>query len=236
MEIENIVSKLKVDGFCVIPQYGNLQKLEALKTSLLSTIDHQQKLKSNDANFLVVQDPFYTCPVSLELACDNFIREIAERYLNKPVFLGTCNLRRSKLTTAPPTSTNLFHLDENCGKGVRLIKAFYYLNDVDVHGGPFEYIRGSHVDRMPHWESKIRWTDQEIYSHYGEDRSVKLTANYGDLILADTTGYHRGLQVRSRHRDMLTINYVTQLELERCIIRVADSELHPTLLKESLRR
>jgi hypothetical protein len=34
----------------------------------------------------------------------------------------------------------------------------------------------------------------------------------GDVIIADTTGFHRGTKVRSRDRSMLTINYLLHPE------------------------
>lgn len=229
MTVDEVVNEIKLNGFCRIEQYRKPAELDPLRNDFLATIKRQEKLKSNDANFLMVNQPYYTCPESLQLALDPIIAAVAEQYLGKPVFLGTCNLRRSKLTTAPPVSTNLFHMDDNCGRGVRLIKAFYYLNDVELDGGPFEFIKGSHLYREPGWDSKVRWSDDEIYRIFGKISSVKLTAKYGDLLIADTSGFHRGLQVRKNHRDMLTMNYVTQLERERPVIRKEDASSNPLL-------
>lgn len=205
---------LKENGFCIIKGYaaGN-EVLDTVKLKFNEMASRGEKLKSNDNHFLVVEQPYLNCPPSLDLAIDKNIVSLAEEYLGNSVYLGTCNLRRSHITKEGPVSTNLFHMDENCGKGVRLIKAFYYLNDVDEDGGPFEYIKGSHNKRIPGWQNRIRWSDNEIYEFYGKENAIRITAQYGDLIMADTTGYHRGLQVRSKTRDMLTMNYVIHKEL-----------------------
>ena len=223
-----MLEELKTNGYCVIKGYGNIDKLTALKNNFEVLLQERRNIKSQDSHFVMIDQPYRSCEPSLDLALDPFILDLAKQYLGTDVYLGTCNLRRSFVTKQPPTSTNLFHMDGNCGKGVRLIKAFYYLNDVDEEGGPFEYIKGSHLDRIPGWNTKIRWSDEEIYGIFGIDKSVKLTAEFGDLIIADTTGYHRGLQVKNRHRDMLTMNYVKFHELHgECVVKKGLS--HPAL-------
>ena len=49
---------------------------------------------------------------------------------------------------------------------------------------------------------------------YGESSIVSLTANVGDLIVADTTGFHRGTKASSNDRSMLTVNYIIQPEFQ----------------------
>jgi hypothetical protein len=41
-----------------------------------------------------------------------------------------------------------------------------------------------------------------------------LTANRGDMVIADTNGFHRGTKVRSADRLMLTIDYVIHTEFD----------------------
>lgn len=212
---------LKDDGFLIIKGGVNKTFLEQLRLDYLAASVYHQNVKSNDDHFLMIKDPYYTIPLTLLLAQTKDYIDIAEEYLGCKVGLGTCNLRRSKLTQAPPTSTNLFHCDENCGKGINIVKAFFYLNDVTEEGhGPFEYIKGSHINKMPGWNTKLRFSDDEVYNYYGIENSVKLFAEFGDVIMADTTGFHRGLQVKTQNRDMLTINYVPFMEVHgQCVVR-----------------
>ncbi len=223
MNITDVVEKIKECGYSVIPQAVDINKLERVKGDFDRMTGTQ--LKSDDQHFRVVYEPYLNCPSTLELAFDNQILEIARQYLGCPIGLGTCNLRRSKVTSNPPISTNLFHMDENCGKGINILKAFFYLNDVDLDGGPFEYIRGSHKNKIPGWQNNLRWRDEDIYGFYGQDHSVKFVADYGDLILADTTGFHRGMQVKTRPRTMFTANYVRRMEKDgQCLVSRATYE------------
>ena len=43
-------------------------------------------------------------------------------------------------------------------------------------------------------------------------RSRNLTAKKGDLLIADTNGWHRGTKPINKERTMLTLNYVCHLE------------------------
>ena len=56
------------------------------------------------------------------------------------------------------------------------------------------------------------WLPAEIESVYGEERVVYLTAEVGDVLVADTTGFHRGTKVLGHDRSMLTVNYVLHPE------------------------
>ena len=105
--------------------------------------------------------------------------------------------------------TLYFHSDGNSPK---FIKFFFYLNDVDEGGGPFCYVRGSNRKKFRGWTSKYRWSFDEITAVYGEERVVNLTGQVGDLIMADTTGFHRGTKVRTQDRSMLTVNYAAHPE------------------------
>ena len=161
-------------------------------------------------NFFKVNDPYLVCPDIIDIALSNDIKKIATMFLGSQWGLGTCNLRRSVLTNQVDRSTTLFHRDNNSRN---FIKMFFYLNDVDINGGPFTYVEGSHIDRRESgWSPGSRWTDEIIVSLYGNDRIKHLTANKGDLIVANTTGFHKGLKCKERERRMLTLNFTTEVE------------------------
>jgi hypothetical protein len=108
--------------------------------------------------------------------------------------------------------TNHFHCD---GNSPRFLKFFLYLNDVDEQGGPFCYVAGSHQRKPFDWRGKYHWSPNEIEAYYGSEAVRLLTARVGDLIMADTTGFHRGVKVLSASRYMLTIDYVIHREYWR---------------------
>ena len=82
-----------------------------------------------------------------------------------------------------------------------------------MDNGPFTYVEGSHR-RLPNgWNNKLRWEDGEIESLYGADSVKNLTGKYGDLIMATTNGFHKGLPLRSGSRTLFTMNFLVHPEL-----------------------
>ena len=160
-------------------------------------------------NFLAVRDPLITCPESGNLALLPQIIDIAAGYLGCTPALGGLNLRKSFVNDLPAFDTLNFHSDPN---SARFLKCFIYLHDVDIDAGPFCYVDGSHREKFGGWRSKYRWTPEEIEDRYGAGRVRMMTARAGDVVLADTTGFHRGTKVRARDRSMLTLDYTVHRE------------------------
>ena len=160
-------------------------------------------------NYVSVENPLVNCPAAVAAAFDELLIDIAAGYLNCIPSIGGINLRKSFVNDLPEFDTLYFHSDENSPK---FLKFFFYLNDVDEDGGPFCYVRGSHREKFRGWTGKYRWSFDEIAAKYGEGRIVYLTGEVGDLIVADTTGFHRGTKVRSGDRSMLTVDYVVHPE------------------------
>jgi len=96
-------------------------------------------------------------------------------------------------------------------------KAIVYLNDVDASGGPFQFVRGSHrlgamiqdrrVAGMSVSQSRV--DDSQIAKLVAQqpDRLLTLTGKAGTVILADTTGLHRGMPIVAGTRYALTNYY-----------------------------
>lgn len=237
---QEVVNALHRDGYVVVRGVGDREALAEVKRELEREIDAgtnlyasddtlrtpgdlagppgfmslEERLRGQDylrrhTNFATVTDPLVTCPSIVKFAFDDRVIDVASAYLECLAGVGTLNLRKSYVNDLADFDTLYFHSDKN---SPRFLKFFYYLNDVDEHGGPFCYVRGSHRKRFRGWLRKHRWTNDEIEAVYGKDQIVYLTANVGDLIVADTTGFHRGTKVRSRDRSMLTINYVLHPE------------------------
>ena len=160
-------------------------------------------------NYVSVDEPFLACPTSVELGFAPQLIDIASAYLRCPPAVGGVNLRRSYVNGLPEFDTLHFHSDPN---SPRFLKFFFYLNDVDRAGGPFAYVPGTHRRKFKGWRRKYRWTPEEIEQVYGAEKAVYATADVGDLIIADTTGFHRGTKTSSRDRSMLTVNYVVHRE------------------------
>lgn len=237
----SLVERLKKDGFAVLPEAFDRSVLLRIKDELERHLDAGSCLTpiSRDSarvggdrgapsahldesevalgqsyfrqhtNYVSVADPLVNCPSTVAAAFDELLIDVAAGYLDCIPSIGAINLRKSFVNDLSEFDTLYFHSDENSPK---FLKFFFYLNDVDENGGPFCYVRGSQREKFSGWTSKYRWSFDEIVARYGESRIVNLTGKVGDVIMADTTGFHRGTKVRSGDRSMLTVDYVVHPE------------------------
>jgi len=185
--------------------------------SASSTVMTQEELKKGQefcrthTNNMAISEPMVNCKTTIELAFHEMLFDIAYQYLDCVPGVGGMNLRKSFANNLSEFDTLFFHVDPNSPK---FLKFFFYLNEVDENGGPFCYVRGSHKKRFKGWQKKYRWTSDEIAEIYGKENILNLTANVGDIIVADTNGFHRGTKVSSCDRSMLTIDYVIHTEFD----------------------
>ncbi len=160
-------------------------------------------------NYVSIANPLVACPAAISVAFHPMLADIAQSYLHCVPAIGGLNLRKSYVNDITEFDTLYFHVDPNSPK---FLKFFFYLNDVDINGGPFCFVRGSHRKRFRGWSGKRRWTPEEIERAYSKENIMYLTAGVGDMIVADTNGFHCGTKVLSRDRGMLTIDYVVHEE------------------------
>jgi len=162
-------------------------------------------------NYVHVRQPFHACPSIVPLVFHPALIALASAYIGGPAAVGGLNIRKSYANDVPAFDTLRFHSDPN---SPRFVKFFFYLNDVDERGGPFAYIAGSHRRKFPGWKRRTRWTDEELAGIYGAERLRTFPARLGDVLVADTTGFHRGSKPLDRDRAMLTVNYVIHPEFQ----------------------
>lgn len=156
-----------------------------------------------------INQPLYTVDSLFDVAFHDDLITLASHYFGCLPYFGTCNLRKSFVNELKEDHTQIYHQDPN---SPNFIKMFMYLNDVDIDGGPFCIVEGSHRIKFDGCYDKYRWTTEEINSIYGEDKVKYLTANVGDLIIANTTTFHRGTKPVSADRTMITLDWVIHPE------------------------
>jgi ectoine hydroxylase-related dioxygenase (phytanoyl-CoA dioxygenase family) len=150
-----------------------------------------------------VRDPMVTCPAAVPIVFSDAILDVTAAYYGRPAAVIGPRMVESFANDLPTGASTVhhFHLDYRTGK---YLKLFIYLLDVDESGGPFCFVAGSHLRKPDGWrEHAWEWSRDEIERFYGADAIRVLTARQGDLIVADTRGFHRALKARSRHRTML---------------------------------
>ncbi len=238
---KEVCKKLERDGFAVVPEVVSVESLDVLAQQLDASLECGESLNrvSNDrarrkgdenasqvflsseeqrqgqeylrqvTNYASINQPFMNCPASLPLAFLPICSDIASSYLGAQPAVGGANLRKSFCNDVPEFDTLLFHVDPN---SPRFLKFFFYLHDVGPGGGPFCYVRGSHRKRFTGWTRKYRWNRTELMNYYSALDFVDVHARKGDLIVADTTGFHAGTKATSADRSMLTVDYLLHMD------------------------
>ena len=154
-------------------------------------------------------DPMVRCPEIARIAFDDEILDLAGAYLGCPALLGYVKLTRSFVSDFAPFDTEEFHVD---GNARRILKAFVHLHDTDVDSGAHIYVRGSQRDPIAGWDVGARATETQIVARYGRERIITQVARAGDVLLEDTSGFHRRGKARLRDRTLLIVNYVAHEE------------------------
>lgn len=212
----NVVDQIEANGFVIIKDFfKDIDKLaEQVNERFESGNGTKNSEKASEIrernNHQIIVDPLYTAPEIADYVFNDHIMRIAMSYLRCYPAVGTLNLRRSFANDVPVEGVQYYHIDPN---SPRFLKFFTYLNDVDdVEDGPFTYIKTSNRTLHEKLYTQHRIPDTLGEEMYGKENVTYLTAKKGDLIIADTTGLHKGSKCKRRDRTMLTINYVIHPE------------------------
>jgi hypothetical protein len=201
------VNDVENNGYAVIKNFIDIDILKIVKDSF-DAIKQKGQLQYNDNYTEQVGHPLLTCPGVTDVAFNDEVIKLAKTFFGCMPVINNAQLRKSKATTLHENNlsgngqTTRWHCDKD---SPRFLKFFFYLTDVEIENGPFTYVKGSHKEKFDNWKSKYRWSDEEILSKFGEDRIISLCANVGDLIIANTNGFHKGKKVESGERILLTI-------------------------------
>jgi ectoine hydroxylase-related dioxygenase (phytanoyl-CoA dioxygenase family) len=151
---------------------------------------------------------------------------LANGYLGMRSLLRVAQVWLDFPSNAPPTDTQLWHRDED---DYSTLKVFVYLTDVGESNGPFCFVPRSHPrDRDLAELTGYRDQDEQMAACVPRAEWLTCTGNAGTIIIADTRGYHRGLQPRTGHRALLTLQYTSGRPTYPPRVRVRGS--HPTSL------
>ena len=222
-EAINVAAEIEEKGYAKIENFLDVSQIDNLYAKveeILSDAKHpanQSKIAQSDARknqlYIQVLQPFFYTPEIHQFVFNDLIVDIAGAYLDCMPLLSTCNLRKSFINDLALGGTQIYHVDPN---SPRFLKFFIYLNDVDINGGPFCYVEGSHTKKFEingfNWNREYSWNIQSIHQLYGEDKVKYMTAKKGDLLVADTNGWHRGTKPVNNERTMLTLDYACHPE------------------------
>jgi tetratricopeptide (TPR) repeat protein len=130
-------------------------------------------------------------------------------------------------------SAQAYHFDNDNPTG--WTKVFIYLTDVDEDTGPHVYVPNSHLLLPEKLKRDGRFTDDEI--HNGIAFGEKLIGDAGTIIIADTLGMHKGMQVKKGIRIIFQLEFVTSLIGEETSLNInSEKIIHelPSFMDERL--
>jgi hypothetical protein len=157
-------------------------------------------LLSNDIDF---QSPF------LRLALHHPLLKVVNGYLGLRSRLRAINVWLNLPDDGPAKESQLWHRD---GDDLQIVKVFIYFTDVDMKSGPFWFIPGTHRGKgrkiaVPMERGRV--SDARMVEAFDTARWKPCTGKAGTVILADTTGFHKGGKCEQHPRLLLTFEYVS---------------------------
>ena len=203
------VQDLDQNGLSIIRNFISIDRLDAVKKEF-EDIKQRGELQYNDFYTEQVGHPLASCKSVFDIVFDDNAIEVAKNFFGCVPCVTNVQLRKSKATLKDEINlpgngqTTRFHCDKD---SPRFVKFFFYLNDVGPNNGPFTYVKGSNINKFDGWKSKVRWSDEEIQSIYGQQNMVNCTAKAGDVILGNTNGFHKGQKITEGERMLLTVYY-----------------------------
>jgi hypothetical protein len=190
--------------FNAVQYFKNCKRLD--KSVLLKGQEFYKDITDN----VQIKHPLLTIPDTLEIVTDSRILDIAYDYLGACPAISYIKIVRNFANDIPEFDTQYFHIDKHASK---MFKVFIYLNDVKEGGGPHCFMKGSHTDmsKEKYWDMSTilpsQTTDDDAVNMFGKESFMKLYANIGDIIIEDTTGWHKAEKPKNKDRDVIIITY-----------------------------
>jgi hypothetical protein len=173
-------------------------------------------------------------------ALNEALLRIADAYFGLCVNLRYYNVWQTFASKGSSRESQLWHFDREDNY---ILKVFLYLDDVEEGAGPFTYAPGTHKKGKyrkikPEYfvEGGVsRSTDDQMKAVYPEDKWVRATGKKGTIVFADTRGYHKGGEARTKDRLMFTCMFTSPASESRQLISISD-DLDLSLLTERQRQ
>ncbi|HSI22797.1 MAG TPA: phytanoyl-CoA dioxygenase family protein [Methylophilaceae bacterium] len=212
-----LVADIRHDGIAALPRFLNPEQVSKIRNYLTEQPGFRigsgfakspAYLKAMASGLKLEYSPtvILKAPGMDKLIEDPTIHEIAADYLGcEPIFTGVAawwslpdeNASESDLNW----SAQKFHFDYDWPA---FVKFFIYLTDVGEKNGPFTFIYGTH-EKKNEWRNG-RLDDEYVYAQYG-DAVRPMVGAAGDMLIADTVGYHKGERVKEGARLILQLEF-----------------------------
>ena len=169
------------------------------------TFQAGEKKFRNYTDSVKLKDPLINLPSLINFSLNKRILALISNYFGCMPYLTFLKCVKTYKNKIKEHDTQHFHIDDN---SIKLLKVFIYLNDVNSRAdGPFYYIKKSFKNIKKKWGKKVRWEDDYLKAQYGSKNFIPILAKKGDVIIANTVAFHRGLKPVKKDRNIVIINY-----------------------------
>lgn len=181
--------------------------IEFLKNQNINLIDFLNYNQNKNLNTIITQNEINYKKAEL-FARNNEFHKIAENYLK----VKNCNFYVTSWNTYAfekdeQIKTSLWHRDRD---GIKLVKIFIYLSDVNPDCGAHFFILGSHKKKPLRFVPQFRYRDKIIKKIFKNENIIEIFGNAGTCFIEDTSGFHRGSKpINDNKRSILSFTYFT---------------------------
>ena len=225
IEVEKSVKKLNEDGYFLIKNAIDNDRVEKIKKELSNKIGfyRSDKIEKKEVK-LDLNNPYATqynyYPNDLmnikgiqEILLDQQLLTLVQKYLNGLPIIDRVNSWYTFPSSSPDdAAAQYWHFDMERPKW---LKVFIFLTDCNIDNGPHEFIKESHKpDGIPleiRRKGYQRISEKEIFNFYPKEKKKIFIVEKGDLLIEDTSGMHKGNQLIKGNRLILQFQYSSSL-------------------------
>lgn len=217
---------------------SKFRELEAAATNLLDkrkeeveavklTAADEQNIGNKTFNLEMLGGELVFSPESVfaRFAINSAILNIANAYFRMSAKLRYYNVWYTAASASKSRESQLWHFDREDNY---ILKVFLYLDDVDEGTGPFTYApgtqrKGQYTSIKPEYflEGNVqRTTDEQMAAVYPKSNWKTCTGKKGTIVFADTRGYHKGGEARTKDRLMYTCMFTSPASESKELIKL----------------
>ena len=210
--------------------------------SLRSLVDDESEIGSKTFNLEILDRElkFDAECVFARFALNRSLLNIANAYFGMYAKLRYYNVWQTFASNGLPRESQLWHFDREDNY---ILKVFLYLEDVDEGAGPFTYAPGTHkkgryrnITPEYFFEGGVRrTTDDQMKAVFSEDQWIRALGKKGTIVFADTRGFHKGGEARTKDRLMYTCMYTSPASESKNLIKFGENFDRSTLDARQLR-
>lgn len=227
MKIDSAIESLNKDGYFIINEYLDEAQVIELRNELDNLIKSSKHLKGYWRDAEDSDNRFYGIDrinnSFIEIFNTEILNQTILEYLKTPVDSIYSFVLGNRIITKEGNkgSGGGWHRDTFLKKQLKFI---LYLSDVTKENGPFTYINGSHKiqNKIIDLVKRPRINPRR-YPNYHSNKEIELTGKAGTLIIADTSGIHRGKPIDNGSRHALTL-YINEKEFGKSVRKILYSE------------